>query len=343
MRNMVAKKVLFEESSIARPASAVVRSHVAGREGLDGIIYVAWRGNENSANISVAILRMQFVGDPNSDAQALANLRRTKTILDDASIAAPALAVSDREQRVFMAWTGINNYWLNFAEIVGPDSESHVKLLKPPPSANTSFTGPALVWHGPRDLLYAAWAGDDDLHSINIAEIDLNCNMMRLNKTRERTHQSPALLSSFSGRGQGDPRVILAWTGTDQHLNTAFINLDELDVEQNSKLTYDQLSDGPPALVSDGPPEVGYYRHYIGWSGVDGIEQINIANNFHYNLGSPQAPVLYPETFTESAQGGLSLVVIGARTDERDTNVQLAIWTGIGENNFINVGLAGEG
>lgn len=84
-------KVTWSATSVASPAATVLA---------DDRVVVAWRGNENSEELSVAVVHAQLAPD-------FADSTLRTTVLSDSSVYSPALAVTG-DGRVWMAWTGTN-------------------------------------------------------------------------------------------------------------------------------------------------------------------------------------------------------------------------------------------
>jgi hypothetical protein len=326
VRDLFAKKT-FSETSVTSPSVAVFGMRA----------YMTWRGDQNSENLNLAIIDVDL---SNSD-DAIRNATvHAKVTFSDTSAAAPSVAAFNG--RLYIAWTGLNNS-VNIANIELNDKGifSIVNAIRY--QNQTSFTGPAIAGHG--DRIYVCWCGEDDAHSLNLAEFDTDLRFLRWNQLAERSHQTPALLSSYAYEGTADRHasLTLAWTGTDGRLNIALINFDHLDVKSGTKDTYDQFSDSSPSLAYWG-------GQYIAWTGTFGPPFINIAAISKYNaeLSPPAFQPLSPETYVEQALGGLSLVPLFPLSADGTQDVLneparlMVFWAGVDGAGLLNMGVAEE-
>jgi hypothetical protein len=227
-----------------------------------------------------------------------------------------------------MSWTGINNNYINIGEVVYDDAgQAYVPRDKWFESANTSSVGPAIACFGNR--VYVAWTGDDAERSINIGEYDPSSGAFRQVKTAEQSYYSPTLVA-FS-----DIDLYLSWFATDGRLYVA--NVDATSLNITSKRDYDERSDGPPASAWTTPSLL-----LIGWAGVDGRSLINTSaeNPFFDIFFGVDLKTYWAEgkrTFDESGRNGFAMAFVN---EPENTPLKiLYCWTGIGDDNYINVGL----
>jgi hypothetical protein len=199
-----------------------------------------------------------------------ANMRPAehKTVVEEASSAAPALAF--HEGAMFVAWKGSGNDNLSVARVqgttvMGIDGVEGIeqKVIL----GDTSDTSPAIASHGGR--LFLAWKGSGN-DELNIAvSTDAGRTFIGKKILSEESEFAPAL-ASFNGR------LYIAWTGLDENLNVARVTVfantaGGAGIEGiESKVTLDETSEAAPALCSHNG------RLFLGWKG-SGNDEINIA------------------------------------------------------------------
>jgi hypothetical protein len=130
---------------------------------MDGALFLAFTGMDNRLNVA----QFGFRGSPNSPLDA-ADLRITRTVLEESSDSQPALAAFDLDDSLFLAWTGRDyDHHLNLCSAHAPDSAVPLVFGSKRTFTDEGFGGPATV--AIRDMLFIAWTGRDDLHTVNLA------------------------------------------------------------------------------------------------------------------------------------------------------------------------------
>lgn len=292
--------------SVAGPAVAALPQLHGGHGGL----VVAWRGNENSRNLSVGVTQGNY------DAFLQATLK--VTVLSDSSDEAPALLLY--QDRLWLAWQGTNGaHTVNSATVdIAADGSASLAaraFVNGGELGRGSICAPLLVgspyvswiglhtldaaggaveaanspagtgWQAAEALPFAgdtvgavadlAVGADSFLHAWTRHDGRLAFNVSGLDIpfiSDETSPFSPSL-ALFGGA----PYV--AWTGSDpdHHLNVA-----RLDVTANTldpirdKNIVTELSLAAPALVNI-PPGFRKERLAIAWTGVDGAGELNVA------------------------------------------------------------------
>ena len=239
--------LISSETSDAAPALA---SH-------DGLLMLAWKGSGND-NLSVAQVSLTVDAQEKTSITGLTG----KTILDQTSDAAPAMASHDG--RLFLAWKGSGND--NLSVMLSSDNGASFSGLYI--SSETSDAAPTLVSHGGRLLIAWKGSGNDNL---SVAEVGLFGNTQGglgvedfRNKVvlGESSDTSPSLASD--GR-----RLFLAWKGSgNDNLNVAFSP--DGGASFGGKITSAETSDAAPTLASDGS------QVPIAWKG-DGNRALSTA------------------------------------------------------------------
>jgi hypothetical protein len=130
---------------------------------MDGALFLAFTGMDNRLNAA----QFGFRGNPKLPLDA-ASLQITHTILEESSDSQPSLAAFDFDDSLFLAWTGRDyDHHLNLCNARAPQSAVPLAFGPKRTFTDEGFGGPATV--AVRDMLFIAWTGRDDFHTVNLA------------------------------------------------------------------------------------------------------------------------------------------------------------------------------
>jgi hypothetical protein len=295
------KMTWWQATSVAAPAATVLPG--------DRVL-IAWRGNQNSRNLTVAV-----VVPPAGEPELLSNSSVTETVLSDSSDYAPALAFYDSQ--AWLAWTGTNGACtVNVANLL-IDGQNGVTV------GARAFVNDGVLDQG-------AASGPTLSPNLYIDELSLHAVTMAGDMADSGSSPAGAPWSTnaypFAQRAKGPMSVIpdgrddfiYAWTDAGGQL---VVTLNAA----STPLTYRsaQMSNFAPALA------VFNNDFYIAWTGTDG----------HLNVGQVVPgtnidPIVDVRTFDEQSLAGPILIVRSGQT-QRLT----ALWTGVDGTGAINAGV----
>ncbi|QIS11186.1 hypothetical protein [Nocardia arthritidis] len=297
----VIDKVTWNESSIAGPAVTVVF----------GTPIVAWCGDRNSANISVA-----NVSESTSGQLAGSTLR--KTTLTDTSNFAPALATDGNN--ILLAWTGTNGSRTTNIATLGVDG-------------NGQFNGAVLG----RAFVNGTSISGNSSPSIGLSggqsstvHVDVVDQNGRISESQANAGQplafNPAFELNWIGATRGvahpeqldDPlSLVWAWTGSDGFLRFAQTGVDAQGTPP--VVVSAQQSGFQPALKNTGGDEL-----IVAWTGIDGAGRLNLAEVDTSALAAGRDPITRVTTLDEFSIAGPALI----HRFDGGGNRPTILWTG---------------
>jgi hypothetical protein len=133
-----------------------------------------------------------------------------------------------------------------------------------PGSSQHCTQGPAMAWLN--DVYYAAWAGTDSHHSLNLVGSTDPVRWGNPLQSTQGSEQSPALCAC------GDTLQI-AWTGTD---DSHTMNFSALDIDGTT--IHDIPADHPKAQKADHGPALAWLDNtlYVAYTGTDDHHYLNV-------------------------------------------------------------------
>jgi peptidoglycan/xylan/chitin deacetylase (PgdA/CDA1 family) len=238
----------------------------------------------------------------------------TKTILNDTSIGAPALAgMTTGPTRAAIAWTGTDTARHLNVMI----SDTGFGFASKRVLGDTSPYGPAMTMT-PDGKIAIAWAGTDSAHTLN-ALYDIYGTPRKLTLWGETSAMTPALTYE---NGQ----LYLAWTGMNSghSLNVQAIAIGATGLSAGAKTTLWSFSSGASPSLSPGPNHAGLI---LSWSqaGTQTIRFVTSANGSTW----PATASALPET-TASAPHMVSFTA-------SDMPQSYLAWTGTNAAHSLNL------
>ncbi len=255
MSSVSNKVTWWDATSTAGPAVAE----------LAGNLIIAWRGNQNSRNLTVA--------NVTGSAGGLAGTALRSTVLADSSDHAPALSRTlTTGYTAQLAWAGINGaHSLNVADL-GVDTSAwqltgHIVGRALVAGGSVSATsGP--VWTG---------AGHSDVNQLGV--LDQNSRSVLIEETGDLVFGAPGTSEFiFDARGPAqarntdDAETLWAWTASDGALTFAL-------VKQGFPLPAAVVKSAQSSGFGPSSIEQAYPGGplCIAWTGIDGAGELNVA------------------------------------------------------------------
>ena len=304
MTTFVAKQS-YGDTSVARPGIASL-----GTDQSAGAI-IAWRGNQNSENLSIAPIELNLSEEP-------------KSVVKDGSASAPSVAYFNNSWRV--AWTGTNpGHSLNVARAEFDFNAHRFSIADKVVLGDSSDVG-CVIAAG--DALYLAWSGRDGGHTINVAR-----------STDGKTFPIKKIWSGHSSTlapsiAFNEGRLFVAYTRADGHLIMC-----EVDNPTNPEPTFvkdlGETSGLEPAIA-------GFGHHVaVAWTGLDGGRHLNVGE-----YDPSPAPSFFKDTYEDSSIAGPSLakrrITQDPHSNVPDQDQLLIGWTGTDGAGHLSVALVKE-
>ena len=306
-------KVILSETSIDGPA-------IMATYHPDTVL--AWTGTDRLHHLNIMT---------SSDGLRYSN----KHILPELSLWRPAVAFIDSARgapngTIVLAWTGTDaNHSLNVEFIKIPDFTVTRKVTF---WGETSFTAPALttINGDVNSDIYLSWAGTDPAHTLNVL------HMATMPQTSDKhilwgwsSISRPNLSTDFSSGG--DRPLILAWTGTNNHIYCATTS-DKVHWTMASASPLAQQSAWAPSMIGLYAP--GLPNYWLAWtgSGSTSTRSLHVQYTQHYPAWSDaNSSATLPETAISSP----ALAYNGGG----DTGEVLITWTGADYEHHLNVAI----
>jgi hypothetical protein len=300
VRNVSDKNSWAQATSVAGPAVAAARY---GLPGTRGEITMAWRGNQNSANLSLAYV----VGVPGSIAKSPLEIH----VSADRSEFAPALAYDYQGQGFALAWVGVNDARsVNAALVDLPHGSGEVQVrdrafVEGPVVAPGGDGPPTLALDNYFELVGLSRRGD--LYVATAAQPPTfgNARPLMPGPGIWRPVHGPLYLEGAAlGRVGPQEPLYAAWTRSDQRLEFLADAVDPTPPGPRVTATSAQTSQHRPALAAYGG------QLYVAWTGTDAYAHLNVApvDRDAVNQGADPIDPQLVVTLTELSLGSPALV-----------------------------------
>lgn len=288
---------------------------------------LAWRGNQNSRNLSVA----NAVGPPGQ----LAGTVLRKTVFGDASPYAPALA-SGLLADIYgqMAWVDIT-----------AEQRLHIATLEIETTNFTftgRFSGRTIVGAGVLSGRSSPTLAGSSHAPPQVGVVNQNGNQVVANETSPLVFSGPATLG-WVGATRGPVRryslsdvpggrFLWAWTASDGFLRFAFTTSPTPSTESPLVVRSAQQSLAQPTLA--------LYRGgmHVGWTGVDGAGMLNVAAVDLGRLGAGADPITSVNILSEQGIGAPTLVGMPPTAQVRTHRLAI-FWAGTDGQGTLNGGI----
>ncbi|QKW50227.1 hypothetical protein [Streptomyces buecherae] len=288
---------------------------------------LAWRGNQNSRNITVA----NATGPPGQ----LAGTVLRKTVLADSSPYAPALAgglLADIHGQ--MAWVDIS-----------AGQRLHVATLEIETRTFTftgRLAGRTLVSDGVLSGRSAPTLAGSSRAFPQVGVVDQQGNQVVANESSPLVFSALATLSwvgatrgpvrRFSLSDVPGGRFLWAWTASDGFLRFAFTTSPTPSGETPAVVRSAQQSIAQPSVTS--------YRGgaHVGWTGVDGTGLLNVAALDLGRLGNGADPIASVNILNERGIGAPTLVGMAPTANVRTHRLAI-FWAGTDGQGTLNGGI----
>jgi hypothetical protein len=302
-------KVTLDDTSIDGPAIAATYAPAT---------VLAWTGTDAAHHLNLLT---------SQDGLHYAN----KRILPETSLWRPAVAFIDSGRgapygTIVLAWTGTDQaHTLNLEFIATPDFSVKEKITF---WGETSFTAPALatINGDVNSDVYLAWAGTDGAHTLNVLH---HTTIDEQNAKQTLWGWSSVSRPNISHDQSAGSTIalILAWTGTDNHLAFA-TSADRTHWAAAGTSPLGQRSAWAPSLIAFYATNMP--THWLAWTGSG--TRATRALSVQYTESFPDwTDVNCQTTLDEAAISGPELAYVGV------TDQVLLMWTGTDAAHRLNL------